>query len=560
MVRTLLLCLALFAAAWLEFKVYPGHSYLEGETQLYAPVLERQAAPGLLSRDLVATSGELSLTAYDEATLLLHQAGRQPLGRALADQQFTFRIAALLGFYLLLRASGLSQLFSFVVAALAGLGATVAGPAVMLTNREPVPGAFAFCLILLAMGLMTDEKPLLAGLMGGLALLYDPVLAAPFWIVALAGFALNGTLRRVVRPMLPILLIFALLLANLAQLQPETAGDPLATRISSSLVLFQKAHAPQIYVSAWAHGEIWQILALCVLALWAAARCWPILNEYFRWMVLGCGLCGLLAIPISYGLIDEGHFLWAARFQPARTLIYSAAGAAVLFGLAGMRAMLERRIGEAAGWFFLLILLPASRGLFDSLRLFDKVHLARFGLVVALAAMFTGLVWMLGRTRWRFALAAVPLVAAFAFWATPGLRPAPVPFQKSLAGLAIWADTSTWGSSVFLFADAGRAAYPDVFRAESRRGLWVDWNSAPGVLFADKAAMAWQERWENALAYGFSTQNLERMLARPVDYYVLRKRDELSGVRSVFSNRDFLVYDAEDLRNATKPLRLERGM
>ncbi len=70
MLRVPLLCLAIFAAAWLEFKVFPGHSYLEGDTQIYLPMLERMDAPGLLSRDLVATSPTLSLTAYDEATLL----------------------------------------------------------------------------------------------------------------------------------------------------------------------------------------------------------------------------------------------------------------------------------------------------------------------------------------------------------------------------------------------------------------------------------------------------------------------------------------------------------
>jgi len=83
MLRVPLLCLAIFATVWLEFSVFPGHSYLEGDTQIYLPVLERIDAPGLLSRDLVATSGNLSLTAYDEATLLLHEAGRQPLRRAL---------------------------------------------------------------------------------------------------------------------------------------------------------------------------------------------------------------------------------------------------------------------------------------------------------------------------------------------------------------------------------------------------------------------------------------------------------------------------------------------
>ncbi len=36
------------------------------------------------------------------------------------------------------------------------------------------------------------------------------------------------------------------------------------------------------------------------------------------------------------------------------------------------------------------------------------------------------------------------------------------------------------------------AAYPDVFRAQSRHGLWADWNSARGVAFSETASALWQ--------------------------------------------------------------------
>src|ERR1700722_7463473 len=208
MSRVPLLCLAILAAAWLEFTVFPGHSYLEGETQLYLPMLERMDAPGLLSRDLVATNPTLSLTAYDEAPLLIHEAGRQPFRRALLGQQFAFRLAALVGVFLLARATGLSHLFAFVVAAIVNLGATLVGPAVFLSDREPLPGPFASALTLLAMGLLTQENPLLAGVMGGVALLYDPILTAPFWCALLLAFWLDAGMRRLVRPVWPIFLVF----------------------------------------------------------------------------------------------------------------------------------------------------------------------------------------------------------------------------------------------------------------------------------------------------------------------------------------------------------------
>ncbi len=551
MLRVPLLCLAIFATAWLEFTVFPGHSYLEGDTQIYLPMLEKMDAPGLLSRDLVATSGSLSLTAYDEATLLLHEAGRQSLRHALLGQEFICRIAALVGVMLLARATGLGHLFAFLLSAILNLGATLTGPAVFLIDREPLPGTFAFCLLLLGMGLLAGKYPLLAAVSAGVAFLYDPVMAAPFWFVLMVAFAFDKGMRYWVRPMLPVFLIFTLLLANLAQLQPGTAAQPLMTRLSANLGLFQRTYAPQFYVSEWPAGEISQTLALFVFGLWAAARVWPLLTGRFRWLLLGTGICGVLSIPISYLLLDEGRFAWVARTQPTRVLLYVVAFAGLLFGLAGMRAMLQRAVGEALGWFFLLFLLPASQGIFS-------VHLAQFALALGLAALLTCLLLLVAATPTRFVTLGVPVVAALALAHTPGLRAAPIPLRATLPELATWADSSTWGSSVFLFADAGRAAYPGVFRAQSRHGLWVDWRSARGVVFSETAAARWQERWTSTMQNGFSAAGLEKMLPLPIDYYVLRTEHQLDGPRRSFRTKDFVVYDAEDLRNATKPLRVER--
>ena len=562
MLRVPLLCLAIFAAAWLEFTVFPGHSYLEGDSQLYVPVLERMAAPGLLSRDLVATNGALSLTAYDEATLLLHEGGHQPIRRALLAQEFVCRLAALLGVFLLARATGLGHLFSFVIAAIINLGACLAGPAVFFADREPLPGPFAFSLLLLAMGLLAQEVPLLAGIAGGLAFLYDPVLAAPFWCVLIVAFAFHAGIRKLIRPMLPILLIFILLLANLAQLQPGTAAQPLLSRLPIDLVAFQSLYTPQLYVSSWPAGEVSQLLALLVFGFWAAARCWLLLSSCFRWLVLGTGLCGVLSIPVSYLLIDQGHFAWAARVQPSRALLFSAAASALLFGLAGMRAILHRSPMESFAWFFLLFTLPLSHGVFDFLRLTNAIHAIQFALALTLAALLTGLLtglllWPAASGAMRLFIAVVPFAAAVALSQTPGLRQAPIPMRASITQLAAWADSSTWGSSVFLFPDAGCSAYPSVFRAQSRHGLWVDWNTRRGVAFSELAAARWQERWRSCMQNGFSIANLEKSLPLPIDYYVLATRNQLVGLRHAFMNRDFVVYDAEDLRNAPKPLRLK---
>jgi hypothetical protein len=555
MLRLALLCLAIVAATWLEFTVFPGHSYLEADTQIYLPMVERVDAPGLLARDLVATNPTLSLTAYDEATVFLHEAGRLPFRRALLGQQFVYRMAALVGIFLLTRVTGLSDLFALILAMIVNLGATLAGPAVSLTEREPLPGAFAFGLILLAMGLMAHEKPLLAGLAGGVGFLYDPVVALPFWMVLLAGFFFAGNWRRVIRPTLPIFLVFVLLLANLAQLQPGAGGDTILSRVSPQLAVFQHAYTPYLYVSSWPKGDVYQFLAVFVFGLWAAARCWPLLNTSFRWLVLGSGLCGLLSVAVSYLLLDVNHFAWVARLQPGRMLLFSVAASALLFGLAGMRAILLAAAWEALGWFWLLFALPVSSGIFDFLHVTNSQQLSQFAMAFALAALLTGLLLGFAFGAARFVTLAAPALACFALTQVPGLRPPPIPLRESINKMARWADGGTWGSSVFLFADAGRAAYPGVFRAQSRHALWADWKSAQGVAFSETAAARWQERWDRTMASQFSAERLESFLPLPIDYYVLRRQNQLARAPYVFADRDFVVYDAQDLRNAAKPLR-----
>jgi hypothetical protein len=427
----------------------------------------------------------------------------------------------------------------------------------LLTDREPLPGAFAFSLLLLAMGLLVQKFPLLASVSAGIAFLYDPLLSAPFWGIVFLSFAVDKKMRPQVRPMLPVFLIFALLLANLAQLQPGASADPLFAKVSEHLSAFQRTYVPQLYVSSWPAGDLFQILAMIVLAVWAAARCWPLLSNSFRWVVLGGGLCGFVSIPISYLAVDEGHLAWAARLQPTRTLLFSLAAAALLFGLAGMRAMLRRSFGEAFAWFLLLFALLLSQGIFDLLRLNRPNRVAPFALAFALAALFTWLLLQFAAGPVRFVALAVPVLAALSMAYTPSLRPDPIPWPSSIAQLASWADTSTWGSSIFLFPDAGHSAYPSVFRAESRHGLWVDWNSARGVAFSEAAADRWQQRWNTTMNGGFSTIALQGMLPLPIDYYVLRMKNRLQGPRHVFADSEFVVYDAEDLRNAPKPLQMQ---
>jgi hypothetical protein len=121
--------------------------------------------------------------------------------------------------------------------------------------------------------------------------------------------------------------------------------------------------------------------------------------------------------------------------------------------------------------------------------------------------------------------------------------------------MAAWAEGSTWGSSLFQFPDAGKAIDPGIFRALSRRSLWADWQSGLIADVSDEAGQEWWSRWQANMADNYSTTGLQGMLPLPIDYYVLRQNHRLAGIKAVYENSEYVVYDAQDLREATGPLR-----
>ncbi|HEY3456270.1 MAG TPA: DUF6798 domain-containing protein [Bryobacteraceae bacterium] len=530
MLRLLWLWLALLALGWFEFAIFPGHSYLHSASQVYLPMLERIDAPGYLSRDLAATHPNLSYTIYDEITLFLH---RQPLidfEKALEIQQFIFRLAGLAGIFLLAQAAGFGGATSLLVAGLVNWGATLPGPAVCTVDPEPVPLAFACGAILLAAGLLARGKVLAGALSGAVALLYEPIVAAPFWIVVLLAFILNRALRRRMKPILPILVVAVLLLANLAQLQPQIGtGEGLFARLSASVAAIQQLRTPYAWVSLWRH-ELWHYLALVVVGIWAAARVWQRLNRQMRWLVTGMGLAGIAAVYCSYLLVDRAHLATAAALEPSRLVVFTILFTSFLCSLAAVQALARARRWEAFAWFALVAALPLNARIFDFLRVFEKSHLLQLALCLGIAALLT---WT-ARSKWL----------PFAFFAAlVALRTTThVPFTESrstVIELAQWAEQNTWGASLFLFPDAGRDLYPGVFRARSRRAIWVDWKTGMLATSSQALAVEWLQRWQNGPS-------------EPIDYYVYKKEHRPPGIRVTFQNSEFCVYDAHDLRYEIK--------
>jgi hypothetical protein len=502
--RALVAFAGLLAVTWLEFQYYPGHSYLQGETQFYVPMLERLDTPGFLSRDLVATNPTFAYTIYDEVTLFLHQAAHLTFERALAGQQLLFRFAAVVGIYLLLRSMGVGTAFALLLTALAN-GVTLLGaPGTYVTNPEPVPGAFACGLILLAVGSLADEKPLLGGFAAGLALLYEPVMAGGFWLLVIVAAICDREARRLLRPTLPILLVFILLLANLSQLQAGLGSvKDLSSRLSPMMTQLSRMRTPHLWPSLWVRHAIWGYLFLFRAILWAADRIRPSMNQVTRWLTLGMASMGLVGVALSGVLLDGFHLEAAAQLSPQRLLVFTVALTSALCGAAAWQAFRNLRRAECIAWACLVAGITANAPI-SNLPNSPKLNFA--------------------------------------------------PSDTATHELAAWAEHETWGSSMFLFPDAGRGNYPGMFRALSRRALWADWQSGMLVNYSDEAGLEWWSRWQQTMAGNYSASRTQTFLPLPIDYFVVEKKHKLAGVKPVFENAAFVAYDAQDLRKVSGPL------
>src|SRR5436853_334160 len=99
-----LACLA--ALALLGFFEFPGHAWLQQDTQIWAPMLERVWDPTALERDLVALKPHLSFTIYDEIAIALRWVTRMPFHAVLLCEQIALRFLELLGAFQLVRSFG----------------------------------------------------------------------------------------------------------------------------------------------------------------------------------------------------------------------------------------------------------------------------------------------------------------------------------------------------------------------------------------------------------------------------------------------------------------------
>ncbi len=489
--RALAFLSAFCALLAFQFAVYPGHSYLAGDSLLFVPILRHLEQPGLLSRDLLAVHPNVTYTIYDEATLFLTHVAHIGLQQALLGQLLVFRAAALAGAYLLSRLLGLHRWASLAAAACANCGAYLPGLQMHLIDREPVPSAFAFGAILLAAGLFAHRRPIAGGIAAGVALLYDATFAVPF-LLALGVVALfQPRWRRMLRSSVAVLFAFALLLANLAQLQPGVPeAARVADRIPPPIEAIQRMAVPQLWISQWSGPAIlwYAAAALFFAVIFRTMR--PNVRQPASALFLAMPLLALAAVLFSLVLLDFVHWHEIPVLQPARQLLLFVAVSSVLFWSACFSLWKQQSSWAKAALLFVACACPATE-----------------------------------------------IASRFPLRREPAMKP-----------IATWAEENTWGGAMFLFPDAAAAAYPSVFRAESKRAVWVDWASRAQSAYFDSFADEWYRRWQDTMGGEYSPVTLERFLALPIDYYVLRRTHGVAGVNPVFADRDFVVYDAHDLR------------
>ena len=519
---------AIIALTFLSYFQFPGHTYLGSDTQIYVPMLEHIWDPAALTRDLVAPNPHLSYTMYDEIAIALRWLTHSSFHAVLTAQQLLFRAFQILGVYLLALSFPLARGKALVVAALFTLGATIAGPAVLTFEYEPVPRAFAVGLIFLAVGLVAQEHLMWADIAAAVAFLYHPPTVWVFWALYLWLTLRHRDYRDLWPLAAGILMLFVSSRLQAGAVEPQA----FFTRVTPELEKLQRMRASYNWISTWSAQLIWQYVVLWLVSM---AAFWKVRPKTGRLFLIGMPAIGILSVPLSYILLDQLKWGLIPQFQPARALLFVTAFAVILGAAAGIRAAEQKRWIESVVWFMIVLTVPTAVPIFS-------ISGHKLLLVLALSL---GLYGTLALQRFRFApllVAAMSIAPSFALPYLAHVRNYPPPNLASLQDLVNFARTQTPKDAVFLFADAGSSPDPSIFRAESQRAVYVDWKSGGQMNFSEPLAREWWQRWQNTHELRFDPTETSRMGSLGIDYLVLSPDHRLTDRRPEYENSQFVLY------------------
>jgi hypothetical protein len=541
---------AVVAIALLTFFQFPGHTWLQQDSQIYAPILEHLRDPGVLRNDILVERPHVSFTLYDEIALILRGITGLGFREVLALEQIATRAAGIWGLYLMATAASLPAGPALAAAAIVSLGAMTPGPQVLTFEYEPIPRGFATMLLICAVGLVSHRRYVAAGVAATAGFLIHPPTVCAFWglyfVMALLPVSKDSARRRW-RGMLP--LGAGAILLVLAAHHQAGAGESQVffSTLTPLQVTMQRMRAAYVRVSEWGPALAVHYLIACALLAGAYLRVRRRMSRELRFFVVGLPLTGLASVPLSYLLLERLEWALIPQFQPLRALLFVLLMMQFATAVAALTAAAERHCLEAFGWFAAAFALPLLMRL-------DVVPRLRPALTLVLLAAIGILAMPL--LRRRSPAAACAAVALAGFWAVPvvgGVVNYPRLRTPELGELSRWARASTAKDAVFLFADTPRSLDPGVFRAEALRAVYVDWKGGGQVNYLKELGEQWWFRWQQTLGRGFRRADMGRFGALGIEYAVLQPVDRLADRTPLFENTKYLVYRVEPASGPRAP-------
>ncbi|MBZ5596527.1 MAG: hypothetical protein LAP39_30160 [Acidobacteriia bacterium] len=530
---------AILAISVVHFFQFPGHTWLQSDTQIYAPILEHLWDPSVLGKDLIVQHPHVAFTLYDETAIALRKVTGLEFRLVLEGEQFVFRALGIWGVYLIATAMGLSDLLALLVAAVFSLGAFITGPAVVVYEYEPVPRGFAIPMVFLAIGLLAHQRFLGAALAAAVGFLMHPPSVVPFWAVYFC-LAIRPSKAVGMRQRLTPLWVLAgaamiLLIASLYQ----DGSKAFFSRLDPHQAELQRMRASYNWISTWWKDRIAHYLILygvTILAYWRVRKDVP---QALRFFLIGLPLIGVISLPLSYVLLEKMQWAVVPEFQPGRALLFVTAFAMILGPVAAAKAVAGKHYAEAIVWLALAYLPPANR-------LVEWPSWNRVGVILTLSLLGTAAIWTVQSASQWSRLAATAAMAApfFLIPAWGGMENYPALHTTEVDQLAQWARTSTPKDSVFLFPDAKEALYPGVFRVEALRAVYADWKTGGQVNFFRDLGEEWWSRWQKTMAAPFNPGLMTSYRNLGIDYVVLLGEHRIPEMTPAFANASYMVYKA----------------
>jgi hypothetical protein len=515
---------ACVALALLTFFQFPGHTWLQQDSQIYVPILEHLRDPSVLRNDILVQHPHVAFTLYDETALALRAVSGAGFREVLAVQQIATRALGIWGLLLMGEALGLAFAPALLVAAICSLGALIPGPTVLTFEYEPTPRAFAVPLMICAIGLAAHRRHLGSGTAAAAAFLYHPPTALPFWGVFFVVALWPHRERRArLAALMPLAAAVVLLGAAASAQSASGEAQRVFARLDSAQEFLQRMRTSYVWISTWPAAIIVHHLLIMAVLVAAFVRIRQAVNVELRVLLLGMAALGLLTMPLSWLLLERFHWGMVPQVQPMRALLFLTLGMQFLTVAAGARAVVARRPAEAVAWLTCAYLLPLQP------LLTGPLVWGRVGLALALAALTA-----LAGIRWA------PVVAVAAFFAIPmlgGVVNYPRLHTPDLAQLSGWARANTDRDAVFVFPGAGRSLAPGIFRSDAQRAVYVDWKGGGQVNYLKDLGEQWWFRWQQTR--DFRPADLPQYAASGIGYVVLQTPLPRTAQ---FQNASYVVY------------------